>query len=163
MTTADEILIRQAHAADMPAVAAIWHAGWPDGHLGHVPDELVAVRTPDSFRTRAAERASDTRLAEVDGTIAGFTMVVEDEVEQAYVAAAHRGRGIAGLLLADAERRIRESGHRRAWLAVVAGNARARRFYERRGWVDDGPMVYAADGRSGPIDVPAQRYIKDLA
>jgi GNAT superfamily N-acetyltransferase len=147
----------------MPAVAGIWHAGWPDGHLGHVPDELVVVRTANSFRTRAAERAADTRVAEVDGAIAGFTMIVEDEVEQVYVAAAHRGTGVADNLLADAERRIRMGGHRRAWLAVVAGNARARRFYERRGWVDDGPMVYAADGPSGPIDVPAQRYVKNLA
>jgi GNAT superfamily N-acetyltransferase len=146
----------------MPAVAGIWHAGWPDGHLGHVPDELVAIRTADSFRTRAAERASETRVAEVAGEIAGFTMVVEDEVEQVYVAAAHRGTGVADELLADAERRIREGGHRRAWLAVVARNARARRFYERRGWVDDGPIVYAADGLDGPIDVPAQRYVKDL-
>jgi GNAT superfamily N-acetyltransferase len=146
----------------MPAVAGIWHAGWPDGHLGHVPDELVAVRTADSFRTRAAERTADTRVAEVDGEIAGFTMVVEDEVEQVYVDAAHRGTGVADVLLADAERRIREGGHRRAWLAVVAGNARARRFYERRGWVDDGPMVYAAVGPDGPIDVPALRYTKVL-
>jgi GNAT superfamily N-acetyltransferase len=162
VTTADEILIRPARPADMPAVAAIWHAGWPDGHLGHVADELVAIRTADSFRTRAAGRTNDTRVADADGEIAGFTMIVEDEVEQIYVAAAHRGTGVADLLLADAERRIREDGHRRAWLAVVAGNARARRFYERRGWVDDGPMVYAAEGPDGAIDVPAQRYVRDL-
>jgi len=98
----------------------------------------------------------------VDGEIAGFTMIVEDEVEQVYVAAAHRGTGVADELLADAERRIREGGHRRARLAVVAGNARARRFYERRGWVDDGPIVYAAEGPDGAIDVQAQRYVKDL-
>jgi GNAT superfamily N-acetyltransferase len=163
VTTADEILIRPARPADMPAVAGIWHAGWSDGHLGHVPDELVAMRTADSFRIRAAGRASDTRVAEVDGEIAGFTMIVENEVEQVYVAAAHRGTGVADLLLADAERRIREDEHRRAWLAVVAGNARARQFYERRGWVDDGPIIYSADGPDGAIDVPARRYIKDLA
>jgi GNAT superfamily N-acetyltransferase len=90
-------------------------------------------------------------------------MIVENEVEQVYVAAAHRGTGVADLLLADAERRIREDEHRRAWLAVVAGNARARQFYERRGWVDDGPIIYSADGPDGAIDVPARRYIKDLA
>jgi len=162
VTTADEILIRPARPADMPAVAGIWHAGWPDGHLGHVSDELVAIRTPGSFRARAAQRTGDTRVAEVDGEIAGFTMVVDDEVEQVYVAAAHRGSGVADELLADAERRIGEGGHRRAWLAVVAGNARARRFYERRGWVDDGPIVYAAEGPDGAIDVQAQRYVKDL-
>jgi GNAT superfamily N-acetyltransferase len=156
------IRIRPATDDDAPSVAAVWHAGWPDGHLGHVPEELVTVRTEASFRERAAERVADTVVAEIDGTIAGFTMVVDDEVEQVYVAAAHRGTGVAAELLADAERRIREGGHGSAWLAVVAGNARARRFYERRGWVDRGPFVYKAEGPNGPINVPAHRYEKNL-
>lgn len=154
--------IRKATPADASAVADIWSAGWPDGHLGHVPHELVAVRTEEDFRRRAAKRVADTVVAEVGGSVAGFTMVVDDEVEQVYVVAAHRGSGLADALLADAEARIRADGYRRAWLAVVAGNARARRFYERRGWVDDGPLVYPAEGPNGPIDVPAHRYVKDL-
>jgi GNAT superfamily N-acetyltransferase len=157
------IRIRKAAPADAKAVAAIWHAGWPDGHLGHVPEELVAVRTEESFHQRAAKRLADTVVAEVGGTVAGFTMVVDDEVEQVYVQASHRGSGVADALLADAEARIRSAGYARAWLAVVAGNARARRFYERRGWVDDGPLIYPAEGPNGPIDVPAHRYVKDLA
>ena len=160
--TQPQIRIRKATPADASAVAVIWHAGWPDGHLGHVPDELVAVRTNDSFRKRAKERVADTVVAEIGGSIAGFTMVVDDEVEQVYVAASHRGSGVADALLADAETRIRAGRHVRAWLAVVAGNARARRFYERRGWVDDGPLVYPAEGPDGPIEVPARRYVKDL-
>jgi len=161
--TEPELRIRQATAGDARAVADIWRAGWPDGHLGHVPEELVAVRIEASFGQRAAERVGETVVAEVDGSVAGFTMVVDDEVEQVYVAASHRGSGVADALLADAEARIRAAGHSRAWLAVVAGNARARRFYERRGWVDEGPLVYRAEGPNGPIDVPAQRYAKDLS
>ena len=160
--TASDLRIRKATPADAPAVADIWRAGWPDGHLGHVPQELVAVRTAESFRERAAERVADTVVVEVDGKVAGFTMVVGDEVEQVYVEASHRGSGVAAALLADAEARIRAAGHPRAWLAVVAGNARARRFYERRGWVDDGPLVYPAEGPGGPIEVPAHRYVKVL-
>lgn len=160
--TESDLCIRTATHADAPAIADIWHAGWPDGHLGHVPEELVAVRTEESFRQRAAERVAVTVVAEVGGTVAGFTMVVDDEVEQVYVDASHRGSGVADALLADAEARIRAAGHSRAWLAVVAGNARARRFYERRGWVDEGPLVYPAEGPDGPIDVPAHRYVKDL-
>lgn len=160
--TEPTLRMRTATPADARAVADIWHAGWPDGHLGHVPEELAAVRTEDSFRQRAVERVGDTVVAVVGGSVAGFTMVVADEVEQVYVAASHRGSGVADALLADAEARIGAAGHSRAWLAVVAGNARARRFYERRGWVDDGPLVYPAEGPNGPIDVPAHRYVKDL-
>jgi hypothetical protein len=54
------------------------------------------------------------------------------------------------------------AGHPTAWLAVVPGNARARRFYERRGWADAGPFDYAAEGERGPIPVPSHRYVKRL-
>jgi hypothetical protein len=64
--------------------------------------------------------------------------------------------------MADADARLRAAGHARAWLAVVAGNARARRFYERLGWTDVGPFEHDAPGPDGPIRVPARRYVKQL-
>ncbi|WP_458244001.1 N-acetyltransferase family protein [Streptomyces sp. MAI_2237] len=155
-------VLRPATAADVPAVAAIWRTGWRDGHLGHVPDELVALRTPESFTARAAERVVDTVVAVAGGEVAGFVVVVGDEVEQLYVAAGHRGAGVAGALLTRGEEVVRRRGHRRAWLAVVAGNARARRFYQRQGWVDEGPFTYAAEGPDGPVGVECHRYTKDL-
>jgi ribosomal protein S18 acetylase RimI-like enzyme len=69
---------------------------------------------------------------------------------------------VADMLMADAERRIKDAGYSSAWLAVVAGNARARRFYERRGWSDGGLFEYSAAGDHGPIPVPSHRYVKDL-
>ncbi|HZN73099.1 MAG TPA: GNAT family N-acetyltransferase [Micromonosporaceae bacterium] len=153
-------MIRTATAEDSPVVAAIWRDGWRDGHLGHVPGALVAERTPESFDERAAQRVDDTTVAVVDGTVAGFVMVVGDEVEQVYVSADHRGTGVAAALLAEAERLVSANGHDRAWLAVATGNARARRFYERRGWVDEGPFDYPAAGANGPIPVPCHRYAK---
>jgi ribosomal protein S18 acetylase RimI-like enzyme len=151
-------VLRPARSDDVAAIAAIWRDGWADGHLGHVPTELVAVRTPESFVTRAAARRADTTVAEVDGEIAGFVMVVGEEVEQVYVAAGHRGTGVAALLLAEAARRVAADGHRRAWLAVATGNARARRFYERQGWVDEGRFDYPAESDAGPIPVDCHRY-----
>ena len=156
------VSVRDAEPSDADRVASIWSSGWRDGHLGHVPDELVRVRTPESFRTRAVERVGDTRVAVVDGQVAGFTMVVADEVEQVYVSADHRGLGVADRLLADAESRIRAGGHPVAWLAVVAGNLRARRFYERAGWIDAGVFDYAAAGAAGPVAVPSHRYEKTV-
>jgi GNAT superfamily N-acetyltransferase len=154
--------LRPATAQDAETVAAIWHAGWRDGHLGNVPAELIAIRTPESFRTRAVERVADTVVATVGDTVAGFIMVAGAEVEQVYVAAEHRGSGVARLLLAEAERLVAAGGHPRAWLAVVAGNERARRFYARAGWVDEGPFEYAAGFEGGTVTVPAHRYAKAL-
>ncbi|MGA2010042.1 MAG: GNAT family N-acetyltransferase [Solirubrobacteraceae bacterium] len=155
--------IRPATDADSAAVAEIWERGWRDGHHGHVPDELVTVRTPESFRVRAPARVGDTVVAVVDDAIAGFVMVAGDEVEQVYVARAHRGTGVAGMLLSAAEQAVAINGHQRAWLAVVDGNARARRFYERQGWIDDGPVDYPAATAGGALLVHAHRYVKPVA
>ncbi len=162
MRTGDGVTIRPATSDDSATVAEIWRLGWRDGHLGHVPEELVAVRTPESFLTRAAERVGDTTVAVVGDAVAGFVMVVGDEVEQVYVSADHRGGGVAGTLLAEAERLVRANGHTRAWLAVATGNARARRFYQRQGWTDEGPFDYPAATDDGSIPVPCHRYEKPL-
>ncbi len=157
-----QVTLRAARADDARDIADIWRLGWQDGHLGFVPQELVEVRTEASFRSRASERISDTTVATVDGAVVGFVMVVDDEVEQVYVAAAGRGTGVANVLISEAERQVGANGYRKAWLAVVAGNARARAFYERAGWVDEGPLDYAAAVEAGTIAVPCRRYTKLL-
>ena len=162
MIPRSEVTLRAALPEDAPTIAEIWHLGWRDGHLGHVSQDLIEVRHEDSFRTRAAKRVNYTTVAVVQDQIAGFVMVVDNEVEQLYVSALHRGKGVADMLMADAERRIKDGGYSSAWLAVVAGNASARRFYERRCWSDSGLFEYAAAGDYGPIPVPSQRYVKDL-
>lgn len=155
--------MRAATDSDARVVADIWYRGWRDGHEGHVADELVRARTEASFRERASERLADTTVATVGGAVAGFVMVVDDEVEQVYVAQAHRGTGVAAALLARAEEIVAGNGYEAAWLAVVDGNARARRFYERSGWVDQGVIDYAAATEGGTIAVRARRYGKRVS
>ncbi len=156
------VTLRPAAAGDAGRIAAVWFRAWRDGHLGLVPEELVRVRTEASFLPRAAERVGATTVALVDGEVAGFVTVADDEVEQVFVSREHRGSGLAGRLLAAAEERVRAGGHERAWLAVVPGNARARAFYEREGWRDEGPLDYTAETPDGPIAVPCRRYVKPL-
>ena len=154
--------LRPATADDAPEIARIWREGWRDGHLGHTPDALVEARTDESFGGRTTERLPLTTVATLDGRALGFLVVHDDEAEQVYVDRAARGSGVAGLLLAEAERQVAAAGHPRIWLAVAAGNARARRFYERAGWTDAGAFDYQADGPDGPIAVPCHRYVRDL-
>ena len=156
----DAVDLRGAVPGDAEDVAQIWRLGWHEAHEGFVPQELVTARTDESFRARAADRVPDTTVATVAGMVAGFIMVVDDEVEQVYVSGAHRGTGVANVLMADAERQVRANGHETAWLAVVAGNARARAFYERAGWRDEGPFDYTATSEGGPIVVRCHRYTK---
>jgi ribosomal protein S18 acetylase RimI-like enzyme len=156
------VTLRAARAGDADAIASIWYSGWGDGHLGNVPDELVAIRTKESFWERVPARIADTTVALAGDDVAGFVMVVGDEVEQVYVSGEHRGSGIAGTLIAEAERQVKANGYDEAWLAVATGNARARRFYERSGWADAGAFDYPASTDDGPIPVPCHRYVKKL-
>ncbi len=75
---------------------------------------------------------------------------------------AHRGTGLAAVLLAEAERLVGAGGHRQAWLAVAPGNARARRFYERCGWRDEGVFDYPAATADGAFPVVCHRYVKEI-
>jgi EmrB/QacA subfamily drug resistance transporter len=156
------VAVRPAAAADVRAVARIWREGWVDGHQGHVPAALVTERTPASFDERASERVGQTWVAEAGGVVAGFVVVVDDEVEQVYVDRSWRGRGVADRLLRHAEAVIGQGGRRTAWLAVVAGNTRARRFYARLGWQDRGPFTYQAQPATGTVPVPAHRYEREV-
>jgi len=148
-----------ATAADMPTVADLWHAGWHDAHAAHAPAGLTEARTLEAFHERAATRVPDTTVAVVNGQVAGFVMVAGDEVEQVYVGAGHRGSGVAATLLAAAEARVAVA-HEVAWLAVVSGNARARRFYEREGWADEGDLPYEVTAGGQTFVSPCRRYVK---
>jgi putative acetyltransferase len=146
----------------MPAVADLWHAGWHDSHPGHVPDGLTERRTLAAFHDRASERVADTTVAEVGGEVAGFIMVVDDEVEQVYVGSAHRGAGLAGVLLAEAEAQVAAHGHDVAWLAVAIGNTRARAFYEKHGWTNAGDLPYEVVALGETFISPCRRYEKPV-
>jgi ribosomal protein S18 acetylase RimI-like enzyme len=156
------IELRAATDGDADAIATIWAAGWRDGHVGNVPEALVAARTDESFRTRAPGLVPGTTVAVVDGDVAGFVTVVDDELDQVYVAERHRGRGVADALLADGERRVAAAGHSEAWLVVVPGNHRALAFYARNGWTDGGLFDHPAPSGSGPIMVRSHRYTKPV-
>jgi GNAT superfamily N-acetyltransferase len=155
--------IRPAVEADMAAVADLWHEGWHDGHAGHVPEGLTAARTLAAFHERTPSRVADTTVAVDDsGRLLGFVMVADDEVEQVFVGRAARGTGLALLLLSEAERQVAAAGHDAAWLAVVAGNARARAFYEKHGWSDSGDLPYEVTAGGERYVSPCRKYVKDV-
>ncbi len=157
--------LRPATPDDVEVLAALFHRGWHDAHPGHVPAGLTERRTLDAFRDRVAARVAETdetTVAEVDGAVAGFIMIAGDEVEQVYVDRAYRGTGLAETLLDEAERQVAAAGHDETWLAVVVGNARARAFYERQGWVDAGDLAYEVTALGETFLSPCRRYVKRL-
>ena len=154
---------RPAVPADMAAVADLWHVGWHDAHPGHVPDGLTAARTREAFHERTPSRVAETAVAVSEaGALLGFVMVVGDEVEQVFVSRSARGTGVAAALLTEAVSQVAAAGHASAWLAVVAGNARARRFYEKQGWSDGGDLPYEVTAGGQTFVSPCRRYTKPV-
>ncbi|HEV2171231.1 MAG TPA: GNAT family N-acetyltransferase [Candidatus Binatus sp.] len=70
-------------------------------------------------------------VAEVNELVVGFIALKDEHVDHLYIAPSYQGRGIGGRLLAMAKG-LRPSGLR---LWTFQRNARARRFYEARGFV----------------------------
>jgi GNAT superfamily N-acetyltransferase len=154
--------LRPASPGDVEAIAGVWHEAWGDGHLGNVPEALMPFRGLAHFRERVPPRIPGTTVAVSGPRVVGFVTVRGDEVEEIFVARDARGSGVAAALLRHAERAI-AARHDLAWLAVVDGNARARRFYERNGWRDAGAFDYAAEIPGGTLPVPSRRYEKRLS
>jgi ribosomal protein S18 acetylase RimI-like enzyme len=159
MSSTSELVLRPASLADVDAIAALWHSGWIDGHVGHVPEALHAHRRLVDFQRRVPPRIPTTTAAVLGVNLVGFVTLHDDEIEQLYVASSARGGGVATALIRHAERVIAER-YSTAWLAVAVGNARARRFYERQGWSDASALDYPAETTAGPVVVPCRRYEK---
>jgi GNAT superfamily N-acetyltransferase len=106
-----------------------------------------AIVCVDDMKTDVA-RGGAIRVAEWDGTVAGLLVwrvsdpapYVEPALRQhgivqdLVVSAVHRGKGIGGALLADAERLTRDAGLPRIALTMLAGNDQAGRVYAKAGY-----------------------------
>jgi len=154
--------VREADAAELDALARIWHDGWHEAHDALVAPELIALRTLDNFRHRLAKDLPDLRVIGPAGAPRGFCMINEDELYQLYVAAEARHAGAASRLIADGEARLVARGVRRAWLACAIGNDRAAAFYEKRGWQRVGVMPNRVETSRGEYVLDVWRYEKDL-
>ncbi len=148
--------IRNARLGDEAAIAALTVRSWCLAYRGILPDEVLDGRRPDDRLERWRERlalpegAHQTLVCDVDGVMVGYAGVgpaSEHSIHPAplgvgeiygfYLDPLWFGSGAAEPLM-DAVELWLEARFERASLWVLQGNARARRFYERRGWQSDG-------------------------
>jgi GNAT superfamily N-acetyltransferase len=154
--------VRSAEAAELDALARIWHDAWHDAHAPIVPAELTRIRTLENFRARLEDALASARVVGPPGDPVGFCIVKGDELYQLFVAAHARGTGAAVALIDNAEARLAETGVETAWLACAIGNDRAARFYEKRGWHRAGTMLNELDVPTGRFELAVWRYEKKL-
>jgi GNAT superfamily N-acetyltransferase len=127
------VTIREAGPGDAELLAAIQERA-SVAALAHIyPPELYPFPT-DAVRERWRTFAGRAWLA--DG--AAFVGVSDGWIDGLYVLPEAWGTGVAAELHDVAVEAIRAAELAEGRLWVLEHNARARRFYERRGWVADG-------------------------
>ncbi len=138
--------LRVAVPADAPTIARTMAVGFDTyrafGPIGwQPPGDMTAL-----VGMRLASPGAWALLAEIAGEPAGHVGLLPDHGDegrtaylwQLFVRPPWWGAGLADRLHAAFVERAQAGGWERARLITPAGHDRARRFYERRGWLVDG-------------------------
>jgi GNAT superfamily N-acetyltransferase len=135
-----------ATVQELASVAALGHIFPPE--LYPYPREAVRAR----WLAAIAEPATRTLIALGEDEAMGAALVREEWLEGLYVVPDRWGTGLAGELHDRALEAARDLGSARCHLWVLEDNARARRFYERRGWRENG-QTRVVEYPPNPLDV----------
>jgi ribosomal protein S18 acetylase RimI-like enzyme len=161
--------LRPLAPEDCDELGRVHMAIWRDAYADLMPADYLAglsdERCADRWRERVAlpPDAPQRTLVVVDsdGRLAGFGSAGPSRDEDApsewelyavNLAPHARGAGVAGRLVDEL------LGDRDATLWVIEGNARARAFYTRRGFVDEGRRELHP-----PTGTPEMRMVRRLA
>ncbi|HUN31922.1 MAG TPA: GNAT family N-acetyltransferase [Trebonia sp.] len=143
-------LLQVAGPDDADKLAAVFLDCWTISYARVMPAALVEGMTAEKAQAMWAEalrRPGQTIVAatqdEPPQAVVGFVGFQLDQdgagyVSSLYVSPNLQGGGVGRILLAEAERRLRDSGARTARLWVFEDNAPTRAFYARQGWEPDG-------------------------
>ncbi len=141
-------VIRPATAEDALGCANVHHTSWVETYSGLLPEshwESDTIERRTGTWKRWLERGSAVSVAEVAGQVVGIALggpgrkigdhepVRDRELYSLYVLAEHHGTGIGQSLL---EAVMPPGTPAQLWVADL--NPRARRFYERNGFLPDG-------------------------
>ncbi|HWA62023.1 MAG TPA: GNAT family N-acetyltransferase [Caulobacteraceae bacterium] len=107
-----------------------------DENLRFVRDELMVQ--------------NEVWVSEAGGEVVGYVAFSGGWLSHLFVHPDHQGKGVGAALLS---RVIADGRERQLW--TFAGNARARAFYERRGWV----LAERTDGQGNEHGQPEVRYV----
>jgi GNAT superfamily N-acetyltransferase len=173
--------VRPATPADAREMAEVIVASWRWAYREVLPADYLASLDPsvrgERIRASLADGASSMMawVAVDQGCIVGAASSgppLEDEGHVAeppppdsgelyllYVEPPSVGRGFGKALLDTATDGLRKQGFSTAFLWVLEGNARARRFYEKAGWAWDGTT---SSHMIECQNMPVVRYIRRL-
>jgi GNAT superfamily N-acetyltransferase len=170
------VAIREAKPGDADAIGRVHVDAWREDYRGMMPDAFLdsldaSVRAL-RWQPRLAERPDGKKIfvAIENDDLVGFAGVgpardepgVRGELYMINVAKRAWGTGVATALLAESVHALATFGHREAILWVLRQNARARRFYRREGWTQEGERHDTIKENDFTFEVDELRYVRAL-
>ncbi|WP_167044341.1 GNAT family N-acetyltransferase [Salinibacterium sp. ZJ454] len=150
------ITVRHAEPTDAAALHVVagetFALACPPGTQQPDIDAFIAEHlSEEKFRLYLADPDRALLIAEVNGVVAGYTMLVfgepQDpdvakaitvrptaELSKCYVLSTQHGHGVASHLIAQSVEMAHQRGAVAVWLGVNQQNERANRFYEKNGF-----------------------------
>ena len=161
--------VRGATPDDAERVAEVHVRSWQAAYRGLLPQDYLDRLDPadrlqrwrDSLRAAGWAGGERVLVAVDEGQVCGaawFGPARDADLDPArvgevigiYLLPGAWGKGLGRELMAGAVEHLTAAGHRAAVLWVLESNARARRFYARAGWAEDG-AVRRSDRLGFPI------------
>ena len=155
---APEFSVREAVNADIPGIRKCYMRSWRAAYSGSltpdVLDEALQKRGGLDWEREIESATTAVRVAvDVDKHVLGVMQADEDpppprdlpEIDMLYVDSDAWGSPVAVELLKAGLTWMADRGHREARLRVVEEHFRARRFYEREGWLLDPALEPASN------------------
>ena len=170
------VRVRAATPDDATAIGRAHVAAWRSAYVGQLPqallDSLDPAQSAEGWRRLVDRDDGDggggaLLVAEIDGAVVGFASLGahrdggrEGVLYAVNVHPDSWGLGAGAALLDAVETALAKRGFERATLWVLPGNQRARRFYERNGWLSDEVLQHEV---LGGVLVEELRYSIALA
>ena len=169
--------VRVATVDDAEAIAGVHVRSWQRAYRGLIPDAYLDTLAVERRREVWSRILAETDLPRTgafvlqDGPdVIGFVHVAPTrdddvpgstgEITAIYLTPDAWGRGGGRQLMDAAEAALEAAGFATATLWVLETNLRARRFYERLGWVPDGARKLEERGDFVLVEV---RYTRPLS
>jgi GNAT superfamily N-acetyltransferase len=167
------MLVRPAQPEDALAVAGVHVRSWQVAYRGLLPDSYLDQLRPEDRATRYDFAGADplkpyTVVAAEGAEILGFATTAPSRDEELpdygelyalYVDPQHWDRRVGVALIQAARARLLTLGFTDAFLWLLEGNSRGRRFYRMDGWAPDGRQRVDS---VWDVTVSEHRYVRRL-
>ncbi len=157
--------IRLMTESDDEEVSKLYVKSWKAGYDGMLPPDFLANLSPERWRGRFVGGAGSFVLTE-GGVIVGHSAArrSEDETKRGwgeihtlYILPEYWGHGYGGALFDHSVAWLKRQGYDNIFLWVLNTNMRARRFYEKHGFMETSDLILCEVGGERVTDI---RYVK---